>query len=521
MSGAQGVTLSNTGTAVLTVSAIGLSGTNAGDFGLVHNCPLSPATMAVSASCTLNATFSPSAVGGRSGAITVTSNATTSPDSVGLTGTGVGVPAIGVTGSPVFAPRKVGTTSPVQTLTVSNTGSASLTLSSLTPGGSNPGDFARGGTCTASTVLAPAANCSVQVSFTPAAIGARSASLTIGSNDPATPNKVVTLSGTGLSRAHEDFDGDGKADVFWLNAGTTQTYVWEMNGATIASSGSPSSTGDPHWQVKGIGDFNGDGKADILYRHETVNINNVPSTGTGATAIWLMNGLTISGSGSPGTVADLGWQVQGVGDFDGDGKADILWMHTDGRVQVWLMNGTSSTSTPTVTNLGAGSGWSVQGIGDFNGDGKADVLWMNTNGTVVIWLMNGATIASSATLANVGAMTATSWLVQGVGDFDGDGKADILWRNDDLGGIIYTWMMNGTTILSASAVTGVGTVTGGGWVVKSIGDYNGDGKADVFWKNDTALGGITYVWLMNGTGISSANAVTGVSDFSWQVQNPK
>ena len=78
-------------------------------------------------------------------------------------------------------------------------------------------------------------------------------------------------------------------------------------------------------------------------------------------------------------------------------------------------------------------------------------------------------------------------------------------------------MMNGTTIASASAVTGVGTVTGGGWVVKSIGDYDGDGKADVFWKNDTALGGITYVWLMNGASISSANAVTGVSDFNWQV----
>jgi hypothetical protein len=64
----------------------------------------------------------------------------------------------------------------------------------------------------------------------------------------------------------------------------------------------------------------------------------------------------------------------------------------------------------------------------------------------------------------------------------------------------------------------VGTVTGGGWEVKAIGDYNGDGKADVFWKNDTQLGGITYVWLMNGSAIGSYDAVTGVNDFSWQVQ---
>ena len=143
---------------------------------------------------------------------------------------------------------------------------------------------------------------------------------------------------------------------------------------------------------------------------------------TGATVIWVMNGATISNSGSPGTVADLGWQVQGVGDFDGDGKADILWMHTDGRVQIWFMNGTTVSSTPSVTNLGAGSGWSVQGIGDFDGDGKADVLWMNTNGTVVIWLMNGATIASSGSPANVGPTTKPAGWCRGWGTSTGTAR---------------------------------------------------------------------------------------------------
>jgi DNA-binding beta-propeller fold protein YncE len=327
-----------------------------------------------------------------------------------------------------------------------------------------------------------------------------------------TANQVAAFVNTDTLR---DFNADGRADVFWLHATLTQTYEWQMNGAAISASGSPASTGDTRWQGKGIGDFDGDGRADILFRNETDG----SGTGSGATAMWLMNGTTIASSGSPGTVADLGWQVQGVGDFNGDGKADILWVHTDGTVLIWFMNGTAISSSATVTSLGPSSPWSVQGIGDFNGDGKADVLWLNTDGTVLVWLMNGATIASSSSPANVGPTTATAWTVQGVGDFNGDGMADILWRNDDLGGIIYVWLMNGASIASAGSPTSVGTTAAQGWVVKGVGDYSGDGKADVFWKNDM-LGGITYVWLMNGAAITSANSVTGVPDTNWQVQNP-
>ena len=49
---------------------------------------------------------------------------------------------------------------------------------------------------------------------------------------------------------------------------------------------------------------------------------------TGTAVIWLMNGLTIASAGSPNTVADPNWQIQGTGDFDGDGKADVLWKNT-------------------------------------------------------------------------------------------------------------------------------------------------------------------------------------------------
>jgi FG-GAP-like repeat len=75
-------------------------------------------------------------------------------------------------------------------------------------------------------------------------------------------------------------------------------------------------------------DFDGDGKADILWRHSN-----------GQVYIWLMDGLAGQDQGSQGQI-DLAWQIAEAGDFDGDGKADILWRHsTTGQVNIWLMNG--------------------------------------------------------------------------------------------------------------------------------------------------------------------------------------
>jgi hypothetical protein len=67
----------------------------------------------------------------------------------------------------------------------------------------------------------------------------------------------------------------------------------------------------------------------------------------------------------------------------------------------------------------------VVGTGDFNGDGKSDILWRDTNGDVYIWLMNGFQLISSADLGN----DPLVWSIAGVGDCNGDGTNDILWRN--------------------------------------------------------------------------------------------
>src|SRR5213078_1285078 len=237
-----------------------------------------------------------------------------------------------------------------------------------------------------------------------------------------------------------DFDGDCKSDVLWRNSATGEDYVWLMNGLTITRGGSLTTVDDPAWQIQGTGDFDGDGKADILWRNAV----------TGENYIWLMNGLSIASSGSVNFVDPAsGWQVQGIGDFDGDGRDDILWRNlSTGENYIYLMNGWAIASGGLIRTV-ADQAWQVKGIGDFDGDGRADILWRNSStGENYIYVMNGLTIASEGYLRTV---VDQAWKVKGVGDFDGDGKADILWRNT-VTGEDYAYFMNGSVIASEGSL---------------------------------------------------------------------
>ncbi|HBP86985.1 MAG TPA: hypothetical protein DD706_04730, partial [Nitrospiraceae bacterium] len=128
---------------------------------------------------------------------------------------------------------------------------------------------------------------------------------------------------------------------------------------------------------------------------------------------------------------------------------------------------------------------------DLNGDGKADLIWRNIKtGEVAGWLLNGTSVATVGILGHL----PMEWAMSGVGDLNGDGKADLVWRNNT-SGAVAVWLMDGLTITSADFLGSVST----SWAIQAIDDMNGDGKADLLWRNTTD--GNTAIWLMNGKAI--------------------
>ncbi len=190
-SAAKKVTLTNGLAVALTITGIAVTGDFAQSGG---TCPLSPSKVAKGASCTILITFTPTALGARSGQLTVTDSATNSPQTATLSGTGIAPVTVSPT-SLTFAKLPLGETSPAQSVTLTNNQSVSLTFTSI----SASGDFAVASNACGAAIPA-FGNCAVGVTFTPKATGTRTGTLSFSDSAANTP-QTVSLTGTGSAAA--------------------------------------------------------------------------------------------------------------------------------------------------------------------------------------------------------------------------------------------------------------------------------------------------------------------------------
>ena len=301
-----------------------------------------------------------------------------------------------------------------------------------------------------------------------------------------------------------DFNGDGRDDIIFRDSSTGAVMNWlgQPDGSLIYNEAS----GEDPWAsgtLVGIGDFNSDGRSDTLWRDSYGGLNLSYTFAEGAFYFnW-----------SLGFVAPVAtsWSVAGIGDFNGDGRDDILWRNGSGDLTNWL----SQTSDYGFAKNAAASvwvptGWTVVGISDFNGDGRDDILWRNDDGQLTDWL--GQAYDGFASNPNASVWVPTSWQIAGTGDFNGDGRDDILWRNDD--GQLTNWLgqPDGSFANNPNASVWVST----SWHIAATGDFNGDGRDDILWRNDS--GDLTN-WLgqTDGSFANNANASTWVPT-NWYVQ---
>jgi hypothetical protein len=191
----QDVTLTNNGGGPLTIASI----TAGGDYLALNDCP---STLKAGSSCTIGVSFTPSVIGTDNSMLTVTDNnlgTTGSAQAVALTGTGIAVTTLSVTPASVaFGNEPLEISSAGKNVVVKNTGTGQLNVSQIAITGADPSDFAETNTCSSS--IAPGKSCTVTVTFTPSATGARSASLQLTDDAQGSP-QTVALTGTGVAQA--------------------------------------------------------------------------------------------------------------------------------------------------------------------------------------------------------------------------------------------------------------------------------------------------------------------------------
>jgi hypothetical protein len=251
-SASKTVTIKNTGTSDLVISNIGITGSNASEFSQTNDCTTIPA----GGSCTISVGFNPTLLpfGQKSAIVTISSNDLKEPTvNVKLLGN-TAPPRISVSLLPVnFGSVEVGSISSPKVVTIKDTGISDLVIGSIAVTGTNASEFSQTNNC---TTIPAGGSCSITGTFAPTAMGSKSATMSISSNDPETPEVNVKLLGNAkciysTSPSSQLFDASGGTGSVSVAAASvcSWTAVSKAPWITITSGGSGSGNGTVTYSV--------------------------------------------------------------------------------------------------------------------------------------------------------------------------------------------------------------------------------------------------------------------------------
>ncbi len=266
----------------------------------------------------------------------------------------------------------------------------------------------------------------------------------------------------------------------------------------------------PTDELLGI-DLNGDKYADLTF----LNI------ATGELTAWYLDGQWLRGSETFSQFGGIAWQVVALADMDQDDNPDLIWQNSaSGLITIWLQDGPRFVAERFITdpldNVIQPAGlWIIAAVADLNSDGSADLVWQNKrNGRIAVWWLDGTTYIGGELFSNQPANA--NWRVIAAPDLDGDGDADLLWRNRS-NGKLAGWKMNSTSFINGISIPAQG---GKFWQVVAVQDMDGDGDLDFIWQN--LSNSQAAVWFLNSDLTVDTTAWLGQqAPAPWQIRNQR
>jgi hypothetical protein len=311
------------------------------------------------------------------------------------------------------------------------------------------------------------------------------------------------------STVEGDIDGDGRADLVTSHSnGTAYVYPGTGSGTFGSATANFANTlnsalfdGTGHLLV-GIADVTGDGHADLV---------SVSSSGSAlvwpgradrrfGSAVASFNGTMLLASATT-----TGHDPIAVADVTGDGRADLVTVHTNGNVYVYpghadgtFCCGVASFSGTFNNGFRDGNGFWVAGVADVTGDGHADLVGVHSNGSAYVYPgradggFGGSTVSFAGTM-KLATVDGQGHLPVGVADVNGDGFADLVTVNTNRNAYVYRGSASGafgSAVASFDETLALGQFGTPGHQVIGVLDVNGDGHADLV----TLLAGTAYVY---------------------------